>query len=200
VFDGLTKQYKDVRYPNKNYQTEQYGSRQIRQRLYEFNKVGFDVLAVDKRGEAYSGGFNTSNSAEMGEDCFRILDQLESGAGLTVLTSTGKLLQGKETAGLLLRGMSARQVPVIIGGESKGANITCFAMHKNFVGWTDFIEPGQKFSPAKKYNIKAALLLDGSPGGVGYRYQGMSDVYKEAAGRVEMYVQSSPTSEILANY
>jgi hypothetical protein len=66
VFDGLTKQYKDVRYPNKNYQTEQYGSRQIRQRLYEFNKAGFDVLAVDKRGKAYSGGFNTGNSAEMG--------------------------------------------------------------------------------------------------------------------------------------
>jgi hypothetical protein len=43
----------------------------------------------------------------------------------------------------LLRGMAAKQVPVIISGEFQGTQITCYVMQKNFVGWTDFIEPGQ---------------------------------------------------------
>jgi hypothetical protein len=104
----------------------------------------------------------------MAEDFFRMLDQLESGEGLTVLTPTGQLLQGKETTGLLLRGKPAKQVPVIIGGASQGSIITCFAMQKNFVGWTAYNEPGQKFSPAKKYNIKAAISLANFAGGLGY--------------------------------
>jgi hypothetical protein len=40
-------------------------------------------------------------------------------------------------------------------------------MRKNFVGWTAFYEPDQKFSPAKRYNIKAALLLADFFGGIG---------------------------------
>jgi hypothetical protein len=87
------------------------------------------------------------------------LDQLESGEGLTVLAPNGQLLRGKQTAGLLLRGMPAKQVPVIIGGQSQGTMISCFVMQKNFVGWTAYNEPDQKFTPAKKYNFKAALLL-----------------------------------------
>jgi hypothetical protein len=88
---------------------------------------------------------------------------------------------------------------VFISGCSQGAQITCYAMQKNFVGWTDFIEPGKEFSPAKKYNIKAALLLDGTCAGVGYRYGGIPQIYNEAALRVEKNTQSLPTSEILAN-
>jgi hypothetical protein len=155
------------------------------------------VLVVDKRGHGYSGGVCNYNNAENAEDNFRMLDQLESGDGLTVLTPTGQLLQGKETAGLLLRGRSAKQVPVIIGGESQGSQITCYVMQKNFVGWMAYNEPGQKFNPAKKYNIKGALLIDDFAGGSGYT--SWEDVYKEAVRRVELNVMGRPTSEILAN-
>jgi hypothetical protein len=61
---------------------------------------------VDKRGHGILGGVNGRNGAEMAEDIFCMLDQLESGEGLSVLTPTGQLLQGKETAGLLLRACS----------------------------------------------------------------------------------------------
>jgi hypothetical protein len=63
---------------------------------------------VDKRGHGISGGVNANNSAESAEDNFRMLDQLESGEGLSVLTPTGQLIQGKQTVGLLLRGLPAR--------------------------------------------------------------------------------------------
>jgi hypothetical protein len=92
----------------------------------------------------------------MAEDIFRMLDQLETGNELTTLAPTGQLLQGKQIAGLLLRGLHAKQVPVFLGGFSQGSVITCFAMQKNFVGWTAYNEPDQKFSPAK--NITSGPL------------------------------------------
>jgi pimeloyl-ACP methyl ester carboxylesterase len=195
-----TKRYEGIPYPNKNYQTESWGMLQHRQYLYGFNQAGFDVLMVDKRGHGYSGGVNANDNSENAEDLFRILEQLETGNGLTILTPTGQLLQGKETAGLLLRGMTARQVPVLIGGQSQGTQITCFAMQKNFVGWTAYNEPGHKFSPAKRYNIKGAFLFADFSGGLGY--YGKPDlevVYQEAARRVEWNTMWAPTSEILAN-
>jgi hypothetical protein len=201
VYDFQTKQYKGVPYPtlNKNYQSEENWCRKNRYRAYAFNQAGFDVLIVDHRGNGYSGGFNFYDCDEMAEDCFRMLDQLESGVGLTILNPGGQLLQGKQTAGLLLRGMSAEQVPVIMGGFSQGAIVTSFVMQKNLVGWTAFNEPDQKFSPAKKYNIKAALLLDNFDGGPGYN-NSLQTVYEGAALRVEMNIFGElPTSEILAN-
>jgi hypothetical protein len=162
--------------------------------FYDFNQAGFDVLIVDTRGKGISGGANRKDNSESAEDIFRMLDQLELGIGLTVLTPTGQLLQGKESAGLLLRGMSAKQVPVLIGGHSMGTFITCYVMQKNFIGWTAYNEPDQKFSPAKKYNIKAAFLL-----GDNVVHTKTSDFLKEGASRVEMNSMYYPTSEILAN-
>jgi hypothetical protein len=73
-------------------------------------------------------------------------------------------------------------------------------MQKNFVGWTAFNEPGQKFSPAKKYNIKAALLIADFAGGLGYVSEpDMKWIYQEAACRVERNTMFVPTSEILLN-
>jgi hypothetical protein len=202
-YDIQTKQYKYVSYPNKNFQSERWWSRLDRQCFYSFNQAGFDVLIVDKRGHGISGGMNAYNSAEMAEDLFRMLDQLESGDGLTVLTPTGQLLRGKQTAALLLRGVPAKQVPALICGDSQGAMITCFAMQKNFVGWRAFNEPDQKFTPAKNYNIKAALLTADFAAGLGYMtnpyLRSAWGVYHEAALRVEEYTMRQPTSEILAN-
>jgi hypothetical protein len=200
MWDIRAKQYKGVKYPNKDFQTEQWGQRSDRQYLYDFNQAGFDVLIVDRRGHGISGGVNGYDSSESAEDVFRMLDQLESGEGLTVLAPTGQLLKGKETAGLLLRGMSAKQVPVIIGGQSTGGSVTSMAMLKNFVGWTTFNEPDPKFIPAKKdkYNFKAAILLD-ETGGLGYSPQPDLCIYEEAARRVEKNSVEEQTSEVLAN-
>jgi pimeloyl-ACP methyl ester carboxylesterase len=201
IWDIRTKQYKSVRYPNKNFKTEQWGQRQYRQLLYDFNQAGFDVLIVDRRGHGISGGVNGYDSSESAEDVFRMLDQLESSEGLTILTPTGQLLKGKETGGLLLRGMSAKQVPVIIGGHSTGSQVTCMAMLKNFVGWNAFNEPEPKFSSAKKYNnFKAAILLGESTGGLGYSTLDPDlGRYEEAARRVEKNSVEELTSETLAN-
>jgi hypothetical protein len=55
VWDVQTKQYKGVSYPNKNFQTEKCGAWVERQICYDFNRAGFDVLMVDKRGHGISG-------------------------------------------------------------------------------------------------------------------------------------------------
>jgi hypothetical protein len=203
MYNVQTKQYTGVPSPNKNYQTEQGGARTYRQFLYAFNQAGFDVLGVDKRGHGYSGGITARyDNSEHSEDIFRMLDQLESGEGLTVLAPDGQLLQGKQTSGLLLRGKSAKQVPVIVSGESQGAMISLFVMHKNFVGWTAYNEPGQKTSPAKKYNLKAALLLADFTAGIGYcnvGYWSLERLYQEAVLRVERNMMWMPTSEVLTN-
>jgi pimeloyl-ACP methyl ester carboxylesterase len=159
------------------------------------------VLIVDRRGHGISGGVNGYDSSETAEDVFRMLDQLETGEGLTVLAPTGQLLKGKKTTGLLLRGRHAKQVPVIIGGHSTGSQVACMAMLKNFVGWTAFNEPDQKFSPARKYNnFKAAILLGESTGGLGYSTQDPDlSRYQEAARRVEKNSVEELTSEVLAN-
>jgi hypothetical protein len=198
-YNVQTKRYKNFPFPNKNLQTERWGVRELRKYLYSFNQAGFDVLAVDKRGHGISGGVNDSDNSENAEDIFRMLDQLESGNGMTILTPTGQLLQGKQTVGMLLDGKSAKQVPVLISGLSQGAQITCFAMQKNFVGWMNYNEPEQKFSPAKKYNVKAAILLADFAGGLGYTSKpDLNDVYQEAARRVELNTMWAPTSEIMA--
>jgi hypothetical protein len=200
IYNVQKKQYEGIPYPNKQFQTEQWNSSH-RQILYAFNQVGFDVLAVDNRAVGYSGGLNSRDNTEMAEDIFRKLDQLESGEGLTVLTPSGQLLQGKQTAGLLLRGMSAKQVPVLISGQSYGSVISCYAMQKNFVGWTAYNEPSQKFTSAKKYNLKGALLISNFAGGLGYVNEKgtIQAVYEEAVRRIETYTMPRPTSEILAN-
>lgn len=200
-YNVRTRQYEGYTFPDRNLQTEYWGARQNRQYLYGFIRAGFDLLVVDKRGHGISGGVNPYNSAEMAEDNFRMLDQMESGVGLTVLTPDGQLLQGERTAGLLLGGRPAKEAPLLIAGESQGSIITCFAMQKNLVGWTAFHEPGQKFSPAKRYNIKAAILLADFAGGLGHvngpdlRWGG----YGEAIFRMERNTMLQPTSEILAN-
>jgi hypothetical protein len=200
-YNVRTKQYEGFTFPSQALRTEYWGARQNRQYLYGFIQAGFDLLVVDKRGHGISGGVNPYNSAEMAEDIFRMLDQMESGTGLTVLTPDGQLLQGDRAAGLLLGGRPTGQVPLLIAGESQGSIITCFAMRKNFAGWTAYNEPGQEFSPAKHYNIKAALLLADFAGGIGH--VNGPDLrwgrYGEAVFRMERNTMLQPTAEILAN-
>lgn len=157
VYNWATKQYESVPYPNKNAHTEMWDARQWRQYLYAFNKAGFDVLSLDKRGHGITGGLTSCDNGEMAEDQFRILDQMESGNGLRILSPDGQLLVGNRSAGLLLAEVPAKKVPVVIGGSSQASMITSWAMQKNFVGFTAYNKPGEEYTPPKGYNIKSAL-------------------------------------------
>ncbi len=90
ALDEANGQYKNIPYPNPQGQTKKWGLRQWRQYLYALNQIGFDVLTVDKRRHGISGGLNDMDAAEQAEDIFRMLDQLETGNGLCILTNRGK--------------------------------------------------------------------------------------------------------------
>jgi pimeloyl-ACP methyl ester carboxylesterase len=73
-----------------------------RDTLYALNEAGFDVLAYDRRGEGLSGGFSDTNTLEQSEDIFRVLDQMESGRGMRMLTPGGQVLEGAAAGGKLM--------------------------------------------------------------------------------------------------
>jgi len=160
-------------------------------------KAGFDVLTFDKRGHGISGGQNDSNTNEQAQDIFRALDALETGKGLRVLTPQGELVEGDRAAGLLLaENTSAKDVPVIITGASQGCMITCWAMHKNFVGGCDFERGDVKQDGPLSYNVRAAILFAPFPSGLGYRAP--IDSLVEASRRLDLNVQMFLSSETLA--
>ena len=91
--DPATRRATSVRYPNAT--TEGMGMRIWRDHLHALNRAGFDVLAYDRRGEGLSGGFSDTNTLEQSEDIFRVLEQMERGRGLRLLTPRGELLEAR---------------------------------------------------------------------------------------------------------
>ena len=165
--DAATGKTVGIRFPNAT--TETMGQRWYRENLQALNQAGFDVLAYDRRGEGLSGGFSDTNTLEQGEDVFRVLEQLESGNGLRVLTPTGQLLEGPAAGGRLLAGMKANQIPIVLGGYSRGSMSTAWAMTKNFSASCSYDMPTATCTPAKGLkNIKGAILLSSFASGAGY--------------------------------
>ncbi|MGG2938286.1 hypothetical protein ABEO66_30000 [Bacillus pacificus] len=200
-YNVMTKEYERIPYPNANAQTENWGTKQWRQFLYAFHKAGFDVLAVDKRGHGISGGITAISAGDMAEDQFLMLDQLQSGHGLRILTPDGETLVDDKAAGVLIRHIPSKEIPVIIGGASQGSIIASFVMQKNFVGWKEFtkLQSSTTVLP-KKYNIKAAVLLGDLTGGIGYNTNpDLLNLYLEGAFRIESGIMTLPSSEVLAN-
>ncbi|KWT73888.1 hypothetical protein APY03_5739 [Variovorax sp. WDL1] len=145
------------------------GQRWWRENLQALNAAGFDVLAYDRRGEGISGGVSDIHTLEQGEDVFRVLEQLESGRGLRMLAPSGQLLEGDTAGGRLLAGMKARQIPILLGGYSRGSMSTAWAMTKNFVESCSYDMPVVNCAPPKGYtNIKGAILLASFASGAGY--------------------------------
>jgi len=168
VYESETKKYKKINFPNKRGRTEKWGLRQWRENLYAFNQVGFDILTVDKRGHGISGGLSASDTGEQAEDLFRMLNQLESGKGLRVLTPTGEMLSGNKAAEKLLQGSKVKKFPIVIGGSSQGSIVASLAMQKNFNGFFPYNHPEGEFTFPYKYNIKGALMLADFIAGIGY--------------------------------
>jgi len=165
--DPVTRRATSVSYPNAT--TEGMGMRMWRDHLYALNRAGFDVLAYDRRGEGLSGGFSDTNTLEQSEDIFRVLDQMEHGRGMRVLTPKGELLEGSTAGGRLMAGMKAREIPLLLFGYSRGSMATGWAMTKNYAGGCTYDLPTVICSAPKAFgNIKGAILYASFVSGAGY--------------------------------
>jgi pimeloyl-ACP methyl ester carboxylesterase len=176
--------------------SEEPGMRHWRGFIQALNAAGFDVLVTDRRGNGVSGGVSGFNTAEQANDMFRELEQMETGEGLRLLTPSGEVLSGAQAAGKLLAGRKAREIPVVIGGYSRGSYATAWAMHKNFVADCDLDTTGACSAPRGWPNIKGAILYGPNSAGVGYRVAGHDLI--EAALRVEHNTTYYPDSDVLA--
>jgi hypothetical protein len=199
--DPATRQATSVSYPNAT--TEGIGMRTWRDHLYALNKAGFDVLAYDRRGEGLSGGFSDTNTLEQSEDIFRVLEQMDSGRGMRLLTARGEQLDGPAAAGRLMAGMKARQIPLLLFGYSRGSMTTGWAMTKNYVGGCTYDMPTVTCSPPKGYtNIKGAMLYASFVSGAGYlpEARDLADRNLFLGGMAaDNYVAFYPNSAVLAN-
>ncbi len=165
--DAATRRVTNVRYPNAT--TEDFHMRGWREILYALNQGGFDVLAYDRRGDGLSGGANDTNTLEQGEDIFRVLEQMESGRGLRMLTPDGQVLQGEAAGGRLMAGQKARQIPLLLLGYSRGSMATGWAMTKNYSGTCSYDLPQVTCTSPKGFpNIKGAILYASFVSGAGY--------------------------------
>ncbi|MET3493380.1 alpha/beta fold hydrolase [Variovorax boronicumulans] len=165
--DAKTGKTESLKFPNAT--TETMGQRWWRENLHALNQAGFDVLAYDRRGEGLSGGFSDTNTLEQGEDVFRVLGQLENGRGLRMLTPSGDVLEGNAAAGRLLAGMKANEIPLVLGGYSRGSMSTAWAMTSNYVASCTFDLPEVTCAaPRGLRNIRGAILLSSFASGAGY--------------------------------
>lgn len=183
--------------------TEQFGASVWRNSyVHAFNRAGFDVLTFDKRGHGISGGYNDTDTLEQGRDMLRAIAALDTGEGLRLLTPDGRLLEGRAAGGRLLAGMSARQIPIILGGSSQGSMTTTWAMHANFVGDCSYNLAQVPCAPPLGYNVRGALLLASFEGGVG-NSSAPADVHERAISegrlRAEFNIATLPSSEPFAH-
>jgi pimeloyl-ACP methyl ester carboxylesterase len=201
TIDPATRRATSVRYPNAT--TEGIGMRMWRDDLYALNRAGFDVLAYDRRGEGLSGGFSDTNTLEQSEDIFRVLDQMEHGRGMRLLTPRGELLEGTAAGGRLMAGMKARQIPLLLLGYSRGSMTTGWAMTKNYAGGCSYDLPTVTCTSPKGFtNIKGAMLYASFVSGAGYlpEARDLADRNLFLGGMAaDNYVAFYPNSAVLAN-
>ncbi len=178
--------------------SEEPGIRHWRGFLADLNTAGFDVLVTDRRGNGISGGRNGFNTAEQANDIFRELDQLDTGKGLRILGPDAQFIEGERAARFLLDGKSAREVPVVVGGYSRGSYATQWFMHKNFVQNCnyDLSKPDCSAAVGLK-NVRGAILYGPNSGGLGYRLAGHDLI--EGALRVEFNTTYYVDSVVPAN-
>jgi pimeloyl-ACP methyl ester carboxylesterase len=179
--------------------SEQAGARVWRGFAAALNSAGFDILALDRRGNGLSSGVSANNTAEQARDIFRELNQMESGEGLRLRTPDGAELGGSAAAGRLMGGLGAREIPTILAGYSRGSYATSWAMHKNFVTDCDDDLPERVCRPPLAYpNIRGAILYGSNPAGVGYRFQARSAMV-EALMREDYSTAYYPDGDVFAH-
>jgi pimeloyl-ACP methyl ester carboxylesterase len=152
-------------YPNAT--TGSPGQAGWRTLLALFHEAGFDVLAYDRRGVGVSSGYSDTNTLQQGRDLLDALDSLRTGAGLRVLTPTGKTLAGAGAA-RALRGRPG-EMPTLLVGNSRGTMSSGWAMTINFHRDCSYDLPDIVCSaPRGNRSIKGALLMAEFTSGPGF--------------------------------
>lgn len=199
--DGILRDAYGREYPAQTAvpPTEVAGQRHWRGFLAALWEAGFDVLALDRRGNGISGGVSSRNTAEQGRDMFREIAQLESGQGLRILGPTGEELKGSAAARRLMQGIHVRKLPIILGGWSRGSYAVTWAMQQNFVGDCHPDSGGEQCDMPRRWpNIRGAILYGPNAGGLGYRFAPHGDLL-EGALRTEFHTAYYPDGSVLAN-
>lgn len=158
---------------------------QMRKTVTWFVANGYDVLFFDKRGHGYSEGLLDG----MGEDIFRVLDQLETGVTvengmtlkLSMITPDGRRLTGTPAAGeRLLGSYTARTKPVVLRGFSYGSSQLQKAMAMNYSALpveyrflrdpsgTVVVDPSRTPPGNRGYNFKGIIAISGFQGSIKY--------------------------------
>jgi pimeloyl-ACP methyl ester carboxylesterase len=132
-----------------------------------FHEAGFDVLAYDRRGVGVSSGYSDTNTLQQGRDLLDALDTLRTGAGLRVLTPSGRLHDGVRAA-RELRGR-ADELRTLLVGNSRGTMSSGWAMTMNFHRDCSYDLPDIACSPPRgNRSIKGALLMAEFTSGPGF--------------------------------
>jgi len=194
TYNLATATYDAVPYPNAT--TEKWGVRQWREYIYKLNLAGFDVLTLDKRGHGISGGLQSSNTLQQARDLYRALDAFETGRGLRIMGADGRLLAGDSAAGILLRGVSAKEIPVIIGGASQGSMVNQSCHAHEFRGRLRFRLIGARLQNAARLQCEGAIVLAEFASGIGYRPQ--PGPLGEGALRARFNIAFIPSGEVLS--
>jgi hypothetical protein len=201
TIDLATRRATSVRFPNAT--TEGIGMDMWRDHLYALNQAGFDVLAYDRRGEGLSGGFSDTNTLEQSEDIFRVLEQMERGVGMRLLSPDGRVREGEAAGGQLMAGQKARQIPLLLLGYSRGSMTTGWAMTKNYAGGCSYDLPTVTCVAPKGYpNIRGAMLYASFVSGAGYLPEApdLADRNLFLGGMAaDNFVAFYPNSAVLAN-
>lgn len=187
-----------------NARTGAAGQRVWRALLYHLYAAGFDVLSYDRRGVGVSDGYSDTNTLQQGRDILRVIESLKSGKGLTVLSPSRETLKNRAASAALLDGADPQQLPVILGGESRGTMATGWAMTRNFDRTCEYDMPQVTCGPPRKIsNIKGAIEIGGFSAGVGYGVTATSQADRDralytAGTEVEDNIVFFPSSAILS--
>jgi pimeloyl-ACP methyl ester carboxylesterase len=182
------------------------GVRYWRDMMFALNKAGFDVLSYDRRGVGISTGFSDTNTLQQGRDILGVVGALRTGEGLRVLTPQGKTLAGRAGAQALLGPVAGDQLPILLGGNSRGTMATGWAMARNFDRTCDYdLGPTPECGPPVGYrNMKGAIQLADYTAGPGYQiaFSNQDDQERQLfmGATVEKYhIVFFPSSAILAS-
>jgi len=152
---------KSVLHSFPNATTGASGQRGWRRYLDMLHKAGFDVLSYDRRGVGLSEGYSDTNTLQQGRDILKVIADLKSGDGVRVI--------GPDGAELPAAALQAGDLPVLLGGSSRGTMAAGWAMSRNFDKQCDYDLPDMPCSPKVGLaNIKGAMMLADFTAGVGY--------------------------------
>lgn len=168
VVDPKTgKTVPDDDWPNNT--TGVQGERYWRKVWYELHQVGFDILAMDRRGVGISGGYDDTDTLQQGHDILDIVAALRSGRGMRALSPAGQLAIGEKAAAMVHGGPASQGQPTFLLGSSRGTMSSGWAMTINFDKDCSYDLPKIRCTgPRRDPTIKGAMLVADFSSGVGY--------------------------------